>query len=247
MKSNHRLSTLNHLPNALTMLNLVSGSVAVGFAFHHQLQIAALLMMLAALFDFFDGFFARMLHVSGELGKQLDSLADMISFGLLPGAISFSMIYTLCTQAIALPNATIIVILCAPALLIPVFSALRLGKFNIDQRQKTGFIGLPTPANALLWASLGWSFVSRPFYFNHPFVFLAIIIVLIGICCYLLTSEIPMFGLKFTDFSWNSNKLRYSFLITATLLILVFRIEGIGPAVILYIAVSITAFRMALK
>jgi CDP-diacylglycerol--serine O-phosphatidyltransferase len=143
------------VPNMLTLFNLISGVKAIYFAFGNNIQTALLLMIVGGVFDFFDGFVARLLKVSGELGKQLDSLADLISFGLLPGVMVFTV-----QRELILNNAGGFnelsplnwIYLISP-ILIPVFSAIRLGKFNIDTRQTSSFLGLPTPGNALFFAA----------------------------------------------------------------------------------------------
>jgi len=135
-----------HIPNSITCLNLFSGCVAVFLAFKGNYEGAIIAILLAAVFDFFDGFAARLLKAYSPMGKELDSLADMVSFGVAPGAIVFSL----------LSETNVCEWLPFLAFLIPVFSGLRLAKFNIDERQTTSFIGLPTPANAIFWAGLAF-------------------------------------------------------------------------------------------
>ena len=134
-----------HIPNTITCCNLISGCIATYFAFQNEFQLALLFIVIGAVFDFFDGMVARLLHVSSPIGKELDSLADDITFGFAPSAIVFSY---LCTFHIHLPYVPFI------AFVMAAFSALRLAKFNLDERQALGFIGLPTPANALFWGAL---------------------------------------------------------------------------------------------
>lgn len=218
-------------------MNLMSGSVAVWYAFNDQLDRAAILMVIAACFDFLDGFAARWLKVSGELGKQLDSLADMVSFGLLPGVIAFSLINYLLIQSeiVSVFNP---VFLLWP-LWIPALSALRLAQFNIDTRQTYGFIGLPTPANALFWASLG-CLGSRNELFNDQAQFgLIVILAMILIFSLLLVSNIPMFALKFKSFNWKDNQIRYIFLLISALLVVFFKWTGVGLSIVSYIVLSV--------
>ena len=212
-----------HIPNFITCLNLFSGCVAIYFAFKGNYQTAFIAILIAGLFDFLDGFAARMLHAYSPMGKELDSLADVISFGMAPGAIVFSL----------LSGATIYEWLPFVAFLIPVFSGLRLAKFNIDERQTSSFIGLPVPANAMFWAGIVYSF---------PVFLLGniwILLILIGLFSYFLISEIPMFSLKFKNVAWKSNQLQYIFLIGCILLLIVLQLNAFAPIIGWYILLSI--------
>ena len=157
------------------------------------------------------------------MGKELDSLADMISFGLAPGAIVFSLLTETGTNQ------------WIPFLgfLIPVFSGLRLAKFNIDDRQTTSFLGLPVPANAIFWAGMVYSF--SPLLMNNLWAFL----ILIGVFCYLLISEFPMFSLKFKNLKWKDNQIQYLFLLGCLIILLIFRINAFALIIGWYIAVSL--------
>jgi CDP-diacylglycerol--serine O-phosphatidyltransferase len=157
----------------------------------------------AAVFDFFDGFAARLLKAYSNIGAELDSLADVISFGMAPGCIVY--IY-LEQYPVDLPYALPFI-----AFLIPVFSALRLAKFNIDTRQTTSFLGLPVPANALFWSSFIPSI--QPFTDLHPFFFLLLLLVLLVVFSLLMVSELPMFSLKFKNFRWKGNEWSYGLLL----------------------------------
>jgi CDP-diacylglycerol---serine O-phosphatidyltransferase len=212
-----------HIPNFITCLNLFSGCVAVYFAFRGNYQMAFIAILLSAVFDFFDGFAARILHAYSAMGKELDSLADVISFGMAPGAIVFSL----------LSGAGICEWLPFVAFLIPVFSGLRLAKFNIDERQTSSFIGLPVPANAIFWAGIVYSF---------PVFLLGniwILLILIGLFCYFLISEIPMFSLKFKNIAWKNNQLQYIFLIGCILLLIALQLNAFAPIIGWYILLSI--------
>lgn len=201
------MSVKNHIPNAITCCNLFSGCVACVMAFTGKFELAMLFIVLGAVFDFFDGMVARLLGVSSPLGVQMDSLADDITFGLAPATVIFSfmknqLVYPAFLGAFAdvLPYF---------AFLIAVFSACRLAKFNIDTRQTTSFIGLPTPANALFWSSLIVGGKEWLLGMEHAW---ALILGLIFLFSYFLVSEIPMFSMKFKNLSWKSNKRRYTFL-----------------------------------
>ncbi|MCL6260335.1 CDP-diacylglycerol--serine O-phosphatidyltransferase [Aquiflexum sp. TKW24L] len=216
-----------HIPNALTSLNLAAGMVGILFVLDGQIEYGAYMIFLAAIFDFLDGFVARMLKVSGELGKQLDSLADMVTFGVLPAFILFSMIESN-TENVYLPYA---------AFLIGIFSALRLAKFNIDERQSDRFIGVPTPANALLISTLPFLAEKSPFFeslLSNPIFLVGLGLVM----SFLLVAELPLIALKFKDFSFSKNIFRYLVLGTSLISLILLGIAGIPFAIILYIALS---------
>lgn len=212
----------SYIPNFITSLNLFSGCVAVYLAFNGNYQGALLAILIAAVFDFLDGFAARMLKAYSPMGKELDSLADIVSFGLAPGAIVFSL----------LTDTGISDWLPYLAFLIPVFSGLRLAKFNIDERQTSSFIGLPTPANAIFWAGLAFSFS------DFLAVNLWILIVLTLLFSYLLIAEIPMFSLKFKSTAWKDNQLQYIFLMVCFALLFVFQLNAFAPIIAWYILLS---------
>lgn len=196
-----------HIPNTITCCNLFSGCIACVMALQGYYGTALLFIVIGAVFDFFDGMVARLLKVSSPLGLQMDSLADDITFGLAPATIVFSFLGTLSLPAFLTPVAAYFPYV---AFLIAVFSALRLAKFNIDTRQKSTFLGLPTPANALFWASLVAGLGDWVAELNAGWLF---IVGLIFLFSYLLVSDIPMFSLKFKSLRWRSNKIRYIFLI----------------------------------
>ena len=199
------MSIKKHIPNTITCCNLFSGCVACVMAFDGKFESAMLFIVLGAVFDFFDGMVARLLGVSSPLGVQMDSLADDITFGLAPATVIFSFM-----RGLEYPSSFLADVLPYLAFLIAVFSACRLAKFNIDTRQTTSFIGLPTPANALFWSSLIVGGGEWLFEMNNGWI---LILVLIFLFSYFLISEIPMFSMKFKNLSWKSNKTRYIFLL----------------------------------
>lgn len=203
------MSIKKHIPNAITCCNLFSGCVACVMAFNGDYHLAMLFIVLGAVFDFFDGMVARFLHVSSPLGVQMDSLADDITFGIAPATI----VYSFMRNKLLYPESleSVLCVLPYVAFLIAVFSACRLAKFNIDTRQTSTFIGLPTPANALFWASL---VVGGGDWINSLNAGWVLVIALIALFSFFLVSEIPMFALKFKSFAWKYNKVRYFFLIT---------------------------------
>lgn len=219
-----------HIPNALTCMNLFSGCIACVMAFHANFEMAMLFIVIGAVFDFFDGLAARLLHAYSNIGKDLDSLADDVSFGVAPALIVFSLF-----KEINYPDHLSFLANWLPyaAFLIAVFSALRLAKFNNDTRQTTSFIGLPVPANALFWASLVAG--CKPIASYHPLLTLA----LVCLFSWLLVSEIPMFSLKFKNLSWKDNKIAFIFVIISAILLITLKIAGFAAVIVWYILLSI--------
>ena len=216
-----------HIPNTITCCNLISGCAATYFAFMGDARMALLMIVAGAVFDFFDGMVARLLHVSSPIGKELDSLADDITFGFAPSAIIFSYLSTFHIQVSFVPFF---------AFVMAAFSALRLAKFNLDERQALGFIGLPTPANALFWGSL----IVGLDQYEVSFEGLEWII-LIGtfLSSYLLIAEIPMFALKFKHWGWKDNEIKYVFLLSCIPLLLFLGIIGFAAIIAWYVILSI--------
>ena len=217
-----------HIPNTITCCNLISGCIATYLAFMGNFQTALLFIIIGAVFDFFDGMVARLLHVSSPIGKELDSLADDITFGFAPSAIVFEYLR---------PETELLPFL---VFIMAAFSALRLAKFNLDERQAMGFIGLPTPANALFWGSLivgaGEWMKTAPFIASN-----LSLVVLAGVffSCYLLVSEIPMFALKFKTWGWKGNDIKYIFLITCIPMLAMLGIGGLAAVIAWYVTLSI--------
>lgn len=234
-----------NIPNFITCLNVVSGSLAVLFAVKGDLTISVIFIITATIFDFLDGMTARLLKAYSPMGKELDSLADMISFGLAPGALMMVMmeysLFGINVRAESFSALSIWEISCISAsLLIPVFSSLRLAKFNIDTRQTDSFIGLPTPANALFIAALALisehgKYEALDAFILQPFVLLLITVIM----SLLLVSELPMFSLKLKNLSWANNKVRFIFLAVSVALILAFNIYGIAASIMTFIFISV--------
>jgi CDP-diacylglycerol--serine O-phosphatidyltransferase len=227
-----------HLPNAITCANLFSGCIGIVFTFQDNLVFAAYAIFLAAIFDFFDGFASRVLKSFSGIGKDLDSLADMVSFGVLPSAI----MYELLLQGPQIPHVS--EWLNFIAFLIPVFSALRLAKFNTDTRQAESFIGLPTPANAILIASIPlimqqYSGFAR--YVLNPYGLSLFIIIM----CTMLVAEIPLMSLKFKNRDFNKNFYRYILLLISAILILFFKFAAVPVVIIMYITLSLIQLKFA--
>ena len=233
-----------HIPNAITLLNLASGLLAIIAIFKGYYDEAFLFVCLGIFFDFWDGFFARKFKVSGELGLQLDSLADVVTSGVVPGLMIFKLLQDIQEDSTSVYYLTeeYYYMGFVPYLgfVITLASAYRLAKFNIDTRQTDSFIGLPTPANALFIMSIPmiqfdgtheW-LVNALF---NPFVLLIISLV----SAYMLNAEIPLFSLKIKDFSWDKNKLQVFFLAIAATLLLFLGFTALPIIILLYVMLSV--------
>ena len=225
---------MKNLPNMVTCLNLYSGCMSCVMSLVYDNYIGAFIFIfLAACFDFLDGFVARLLKSYSSLGAQLDSLADVVSFGIAPGFIVYSFLVSSSTGVPFGANVPFL------AFLIPIFAALRLAKFNVDKRQTSSFIGLPVPANGLFWATLIPSISLSEG--NHT-LFTFLILALIVVFCILMVSELPMYSLKFTHYKWAGNQYPYITILFALILTVFFNLFGICMAIVCYILLS--AFRV---
>lgn len=220
------MNLLKHLPNAMTCGNLLCGCLGLVMALRGHLELASWLIGLAAVLDFGDGFVARMVNVSGSFGKELDSLADVVTFGVLPAAVVFQLAWFQQLGAVSYG-----------AFLIAVLSALRLANFNIDTRQSESFIGLPVPANALLIAAFPLMGRYQPQFDGlwQNDVALGMMVAF----SFLLVSDVPLFALKFKSFGWAQNQPKYLFLIASALLLLFLQFAAIPLIILLYIVVSL--------
>jgi CDP-diacylglycerol--serine O-phosphatidyltransferase len=227
-----------HIPNAITCFSLISGCIATVMALDGQLRVAAVCIIAASVFDFLDGLSARLLHAYSAIGKELDSLSDIISFGLAPGMVVFCLLRE---ASPALPFGSVNAYIPLLAFVIPVFSGLRLAKFNIDERQETSFLGLPVPAHALFWSSLGYAL--QPLATTHALLFTAFLIPLLILTSSLLVSEIPMFSLKTKSIGWKGNEIRYLLVICALGFILFWEFSGIAAAILLYVLLSVITLK----
>jgi CDP-diacylglycerol--serine O-phosphatidyltransferase len=234
-----RISPFRHVPNTITCLNLFCGCLSVVSSFNGRLEIAAYFIFAAAVFDFFDGFAARWLKAYSAIGKELDSLADMVSFGVAPASI----MYALLLPAVAKHGLPVEIYTCgwfvaALAFIIAVFSALRLAKFNVDTRQSESFIGVPTPATALFICSLAFMSSggnSLAMLTGNMFFMLAVVVVF----SYLMVAELPLFSLKFKSFDWRSNKTRYIFIALSAFILIILHWAGLAVVISVYIILSI--------
>jgi CDP-diacylglycerol---serine O-phosphatidyltransferase len=235
---------LKHLPNFLTCLNLLSGCLAIVFLGMGDPLSAAYLVIAAAVFDFFDGFLARLLNASSPIGGDLDSLADMVTFGVVPGLTL--LYYVMQTTGWTIDGAQSFIshpLLLVP-FLVPIFSALRLAKFNVDTRQTDSFRGLPTPASALWVMSIPLMIAFVPSYLSwNPEALIVnlwfIVASAIGLSA-IMVSDIPLMAMKFKTFGWNGNEVRFSFLIISVILLIILQPVAIPIILSLYVLISIT-------
>jgi CDP-diacylglycerol--serine O-phosphatidyltransferase len=237
------------IPNLFTLGNLLCGCLAIIFALEGNLNVSAYLVGIAAVLDFFDGFVARLLNSSSPIGKELDSLADCVTFGVVPGI----MVMVMVQQGMEFSKEGFDFLdankwLTYFPLIIALFSALRLAKFNIDTRQSDSFIGVPTPANAMLISAIpliaGWDgksdFMLRyaniePAFIVNPYFLMALSVVM----SLLLISELPLFALKFKKFGWKGNEVRYGFLLVCLAMVLLLGYAGIALSIVAYILLSV--------
>ncbi|MDJ1505488.1 CDP-diacylglycerol--serine O-phosphatidyltransferase [Xanthocytophaga agilis] len=228
-----------HIPNIFTCGNLFCGCVGIVSVFNNDLIFAAYMIGLASILDFGDGFAARILKSHSAIGKELDSLADCVTFGVLPGVI----LYKLLQKSLMGDDYSLELFVVLPyiAFLITIFSALRLAKFNVDTRQTDSFIGVPTPANALFVGALPlilWQHPHWNTYILNPLVLCGYVLIM----SFLMTSEIPLFALKFKDFSIANNKVRYLFLFLSLGLLIFLQFAALPLIIVLYILLSLIKF-----
>jgi len=216
---------MKHLPNIITLGNLLTGSVGICFLFTHPETPTAWFVWIACLFDFLDGFTARLLKVASPMGKELDSLADVVSFGVLPSLFMLKFLEKSGSDQVLLPWL---------ALQLAAAAAWRLAKFNTDSRQSYGFLGLPTPAHALFITGLPALLTIT----GLQNLNLALGLVAVGFMTYLMTSEIPMPALKFKNFSWSENKLTYLLVLIGLILFILLKEAGIAATILFYIIIS---------
>ena len=234
-----------HIPNLFTLANLFSGTIAVILAVNGDLMIAGLFVLLGIFFDFFDGFFARLLRVPSELGKQLDSLADMVTSGVAPGIILMKLLELsiakdslsgIDLKLFGYEFETVALI----GIVFTLAAAYRLANFNIDERQTSSFIGLPTPAATLVVISL-------PFILEHSAIEVLESIILtkwflIGITIllsFLMNANIPLFSLKFKEYSFKNNKIKYIYLLLSVLYIVLLQFLAVPLIILTYVLLSL--------
>ena len=230
-----------HIPNFITLMNLFSGILSIYFSMTGDLRLAGFMIFIAAALDFFDGMAARLLNAKTAIGADLDSLADVVSFGVAPGFILFQMIrFSLGFEFYPIENIEYLPFI---AFVIPLFGALRLAKFNVDESQTDSFKGLPIPAQAIVIAAFPIivlsCFADNPNFYSE---FITNTWFLMGsgiVLSFLMVSNLPMFSLKFSNFSWKENQTRYLFLLMSAVLFALLRIAAIPLIILLYVLVSL--------
>jgi len=229
-----------HIPNSITLLNLLLGCCALVSILFGQYVQGFWLVFFAVLADFADGLVARLLGIHSELGKQLDSIADTVSFGVVPGAVYYSLL----VQAWGLSLSTGLHWIAVPGFLVSAFSGLRLAKFNLDTRQTDGFIGLPTPSSTMFAVGLMLIYALNTYGMGEWVLSPAFLYGCVAVQSYLLVAEIPMFSLKFKTFAWAGNEVQFVFAGIAILLLLLTRELAFSVVVVLYVLFSTLMYVM---
>jgi len=236
------------LPSFFTSLALISGCISVVISTTRgDLPLAGYFVLVSAVLDFVDGMAARLLNSMSEFGKQLDSLADVVSFGVAPAMILYRLILHSITGG-SVPDTGVLlpwqVVICYSSFLVAAFSALRLAKFNIDLKQVKSFRGLPTPANALFIVALGFASESGFRFMQEIANNLPFLLITIVLSCFMLVCNLPMFSLKLSSFGLKENSLRYLLVLSALILLAVFRLPALAAIILLYILLSIVDNRI---
>ena len=223
------MSIKKHIPNTITCLNLFCGGIAIVLASCRKLEYAAIMIITAAIFDFFDGFAARLLKTNSTIGKELDSLSDVVSFGVAPSIITYQWLLPMDKFNIQIAEIAIVpIIFC---LLFACCAALRLAKFNLDNRQSDVFFGLPTPAAA-------FTLIALPFFEKNTYMFYIGLCILI-VLCFAMLSNIKLLSLKFHNFKIKENFLRYFLVLIGLILIIIFQFKAIPIIILIYIVFSL--------
>jgi len=245
-----KMSIKKHIPNFITLLNLLSGCIALLFVSSHRYELVFFFVCLGIFFDFFDGFFARLFKVQSPIGLQLDSLADMVTSGLVPGYVMFQLIFDYQNAGMSVldPYFPVNHVLPLFGFAITLGSCYRLAKFNVDTRQTDSFIGLPTPANALLILSLPLIITSTEsdiaiLLLTNPYVLMGLSLLSV----ILLNAEIPLFSLKVKGFSFEKNKVQLVFLVLSLILLGFLKITAIPLVILFYVLLSLISNRFVAK
>jgi len=234
---------IRQIPNFITSLNLASGVLATIFAIDGHLIWAGIFICIAAVFDFLDGFVARLLKAYSEVGKELDSLADVVSFGVAPGAILFTLLkfsmFDNNPRIYDISASWVQWIILFSAFLIPVFGAIRLARFNVFSSNESFFRGLPIPSNGLFWASLGLMLEFPKYSEFFSVIYSTKNLIFFGIfMAGMMVINLPMFSLKMKNLSWSGNWYRYLFITFALLLLIVLNVYGLALIILLYIILN---------
>jgi len=237
------MSIKSQIPNIITLLNLFCGCIAVVFAFQYEYEYAFFFVCLGIFFDFFDGFFARLFKVQSELGLQLDSLADMVTSGVVPGIVMFQLLLkSFGASQVINVNSWDNSVMLLPFLgfIITLGACFRLANFNIDTRQTDSFIGLPTPANALFIMSLPLVIqYSSVGFITTNLQCSRVLLIITFLSAYVMNAEIPLFSLKIKDFSFQKNALQLFFLLVSSLLLVFLGYLGIPLVIVFYVLLSV--------
>ena len=220
-----------HLPNLLTLLNLAAGTIAIVLTLEGNWIPAVYLLLTAAVFDFLDGLAARLLNAYSETGRQLDSLADVVSFGVLPAVF----IYTIFMHQF---NGLLQWIILGSILIVPLFSAIRLARFNVGEDEDPFFHGLPTPAHALFWTGLFWQFIHGGLLYGKPVTIFFLWAIMI-IMAFQMILPVPMVTLKFEHFSLRGNLVRYLLIVISAIILILTGVAGLSLVVLTYILLSL--------
>jgi len=230
---------LFNLANILTLINLFSGCMAVVFLFNYQIELVPYCVLVSFVADFLDGFAARYTKNSTDIGLQLDSLADVVSFGLVPGAIIFQLLFQKYESSEVLLSTNRMYLYSAPAFILTLFAALRLAKFNVDERQTDGFIGLATPAATMFVVGLLVMFLNNSYGLTEIIFTGKVLYGTVALLSVLMIIEIPMFGFKFKNYGWKGNEVKYLFIILSLVLLGVLKFAAISIIILLYVIISI--------
>ncbi len=236
-----------HIPNLITLLNLACGTAAIVLALEGQWRWAVYLILAASVFDFLDGFAARMLKAHSETGKQLDSLADMVSFGVLPAVFIYTLFKNLfLNQPVDSGKfySHLQWVVLVSVLMVPAFSAIRLARFNLEEDQGTFFHGLPTPAHALFWTGIFWQMMESGSLFGTPlnlFFMWAIMLIM----AFHMILPVPMYSLRFEHFRLRGNLIRYLLLLLSLVILLIVGWGGLSLIILLYILLSLLNLLLA--
>jgi CDP-diacylglycerol--serine O-phosphatidyltransferase len=237
-----------HIPSFITSLNVLCGIIATFFALNSSIEIAIWLIFVGSVFDFGDGFAARALNAYSAMGKELDSLADLISFGVAPAAIWSSIVKYQLTGSYEINYtelSTIQQVLILLPFIMVVFAALRLAKFNVDTRQNENFLGLTTTATGIFTGAFAYKFLETPEWFS--WLSPTIILIVIAFFCAMLVSEVPMFSLKFKNMKWAENKERFVLLFLGLVFIVLLGVGGIAAVILYYILISTAKWVLGIK
>ncbi len=238
-----------HLPNLFTLLNLACGTAAIVLTLEGQWQWGVYLLLAGSLFDFLDGFMARLLKAYSDIGKQLDALADMVTFGVVPAVYIYTILKTLFmnqeTDHLALAPILQWFLLGSVAL-VPLFSAIRLARFNVKDPEEDFFLGLPTPAHALFWTGLFWQFMQDGLLFGttlNVFFMWAIMLIM----AFHMILPVPMYTLKFEHFRIRGNLIRYLIIVLAAAILLITGLAGLSLVILTYILLSLLNLLLQMK